>query len=92
VAGVAADSLGARNVGARVYAIAARHVAAAVTVSDEAILEARRRLWRDLRIVAEPGGATALAALVEGAYVPAADERVGVLVCGGNTDPATVAG
>lgn len=92
VAGVAADSLGARNVGARVHAIAARHVAAAVTVSDEAILEARRRLWRDLRVVAEPGGATALAALVERAYVPAAGERVGVLVCGGNTDPATVAG
>lgn len=91
VAGVAADSLGARNVGARVYAVASRYVGETVTVSDEAILETRRRLWRDVRLVAETGGATALAALVAGAYRPAPGERVGVLICGSNTDPATVA-
>lgn len=91
VAGVAADSLGARNVGERVYAVASRYVAETVTVSDEAILETRRLLWRDVRLVAETGGATALAALVAGAYRPAPAERVGVLICGSNTDPATVA-
>jgi threonine dehydratase len=56
-----------------------------VLVSDAAILEAQRRLWRVLRVVAEPGGATALAALTSRQYVPAAGERVGILICGGNT-------
>lgn len=91
VAGVAVDSLGARNVGRRVFDVASRFVSEAVVVPDDAILEARRRLWRDVRLVAEPGGATALAAVIAGAYVPAEGERVGVLVCGSNTDPATVA-
>jgi threonine dehydratase len=91
VSGVAVDSLGARNVGPRVFDVARRYVAEAVVVPDETILEARRRLWRDVRLVAEPGGATALAALLSGAYVPKDGERVGVLVCGSNTDPATVA-
>jgi threonine dehydratase len=59
-------------------------------VSDTAIQDAQRRLWQDLRIVAEPGGATALAALTSGVYQPAPGERVGVLICGGNTDPGTV--
>jgi threonine dehydratase len=54
-------------------------------VSDEAILDAQRRLWTTMRIVAEPGGAAALAALTSGQYVPSPDERVGVLICGGNT-------
>jgi threonine dehydratase len=54
-------------------------------VSDEAILEAQRRLWTTLRIVAEPGGAAALAALTSRQYVPTSQERVGVLICGGNT-------
>jgi threonine dehydratase len=42
-------------------------------------------------VVAEPGGAAALAAVTSGAYRPAAGERVAVVVCGGNTDPASVA-
>jgi threonine dehydratase len=54
-------------------------------VTDESILDAQRRLWTTLRIVAEPGGAAALAALTSGRYVPAENERVGVLICGGNT-------
>jgi threonine dehydratase len=54
-------------------------------VSDDAILDAQKRLWSKLRVVAEPGGAAALAALTSGAYVPGATERVGVLICGGNT-------
>jgi threonine dehydratase len=59
----------------------------AVLVSDAAIIEARQLLWDDLRLATEPGGATALAALLEGAYRPAGGERVGVIVCGANADP-----
>ncbi|MFO7308483.1 MAG: threonine/serine dehydratase [Pseudomonadota bacterium] len=91
VESVAADSLGARNVGPLVHGICARAVERVVLVPDEAIVEAQRRLWRGLRIAAEPGGATALAALAAGAYVPAPGERVGVLACGGNVDLAALA-
>jgi threonine dehydratase len=66
-------------------------VAAAVLVSDAAIVAAQRALWEHCRIVAEPGGATALAALISGVFVPPDGAGVGVLVCGGNTDPAKVA-
>ena len=66
-------------------------MARVVTVPDDAIREAQRRWWRELRLVVEPGGATATAALVTGAYRPARDERVVAVVCGANCDPATVA-
>jgi len=93
---IAADSLGARSVGALNYAIAAEHVAGVTLVSDAAIEAAQRTLWSDVRLVTEPGGAAAYAALLSGAYRPAPGERVGVLVCGANTDLAgfadTVAG
>ncbi len=92
VGGVAADSLGARQVGALMFEVAQHHVAEAVLVPDDAIREAQRRLWSALRLVAEPGGATALAALISGAWVPPAGAKVAVLVCGSNTDPATVVG
>ncbi|MGD8330734.1 MAG: threonine/serine dehydratase [Acidobacteriota bacterium] len=85
VGGVAADSLGARRIGAVPFAVARELIDAAVLVSDEAILEAQWRLWDSLRILAEPGGVAALAALLSGAYVPQAGERVGAIVCGGNT-------
>jgi threonine dehydratase len=85
VAGIAADSLGARRTGDLVFEIAREFVDAAVLVPDDAIRDARALLWDRLRIVTEPGGATALAALLSGAYVPAPDERVGVLLCGANT-------
>jgi threonine dehydratase len=91
VGGIAADSLGARQVGEKMFPIAAAHVSAAVLVTDDAIREAQRLLWDRLRLVAEPGGATALAALLSGAWTPPAGARVGVLVCGSNTDPASVA-
>ena len=87
VSGVAADSLGARRIGATAYAAAAAAAVIPVLVPDEAILDARRRLWDLARIAAEPGGATALAALTSGVYRPAPGERVAVIVCGGNTDP-----
>jgi threonine dehydratase len=83
--GIAAESLAPRRVGELVFPVIQRYVDTSVLVSDEAILDAQQRLWKTLRVVAEPGGAAALAALTSGAYVPAADERVGVLICGGNT-------
>jgi threonine dehydratase len=91
VGGLAADSLGARQVGALMFPIAQDHVSAAVLVEDAAIAAAQRLLWDRFRLVAEPGGATALAALLSGRFVPEEGARVGVLVCGGNTDPAKVA-
>jgi threonine dehydratase len=91
VSGLAADSLGARRVGELMFPIAQRWVERVVKVDDAAIRDAQRALWRDLRVVAEPGGAAAFAALRSGAYRPAsARERVGVLVCGSNCDPTTV--
>ena len=86
VQSVAADSLGARRVGALNLAIAQAFVDKIVLVPDAAILEAQRRLWRDVAIVAEPGGAAAFAALLSGAYQPEESERVGVLLCGSNAD------
>lgn len=95
VGGLAADSLGARQVGALMFPIAAGLHAAGrllpVRVTDEAIRAAQRALWERAQLVAEPGGATALAALLSGAWVPPAGAKVGVLVCGANTDPGSVA-
>jgi threonine dehydratase len=83
--GVAADSLAPRQVGALMFPIARAHVERVVLVSDDAIRAAQQRLWEAVRVVAEPGGAAAFAALMAGAYVPAPGERVGVVVSGGNT-------
>jgi threonine dehydratase len=83
--GVAADSLAPRQVGALMFPIAQAHVARVVLISDEAIRAGQQRLWETVRIVAEPGGAAAFAALVSGAYAPAPGERVGVVGSGGNT-------
>ena len=84
--GVAADSLAPRQVGALMFPLAQRHVAQAVLVSDDAIREAQRTLWRVLRVVAEPGGAAAFAALQSGAWPARPGDRIGVLLCGANTD------
>jgi len=83
--GIAADSLAPRRVGELMFPIARAHVARVALVSDEAIRRAQEVLWSAVRIVAEPGGAAAFAALLSGAYAPAAGERVGVVVCGGNS-------
>jgi threonine dehydratase len=88
VASIAADSLGARNVGELVHAICRVGVDHVVTVPDTAILDAVRRLWQDFRLLSEPGGAAAFAALLSGAYVPEPGERLGILLCGGNVDVA----
>lgn len=83
--GIAADSLGARRIGGVPFELGNRFVADCVLVPDEAILKAQWLLWDGLRILAEPGGAASMAALVSGEYVPEDGERVGVIVCGGNT-------
>ena len=88
VGGVAASALGASRLGGIAFGTAQEHSTASLLVTDEAIIEARRWLWREARLAAEPGGATAVAALLAGAYVPQDDERVCVIVCGGNADPA----
>jgi threonine dehydratase len=83
--GIAADSLAPRRVGALTFPIMRAHVERVVLVSDDAIRRAQHSLWRTLRIVAEPGGAAAFAALQSGGYETAPSERVGVVISGGNT-------
>ena len=83
--GIAADSLAPRRVGERGFPLVQRFVNQVVLVSDDDIHQAQQSLWRVLRIVAEPGGAAAFAALLSGRYRPREGERVGVLICGGNT-------
>jgi len=83
--GIAADSLAPRRVGELMFPIARARVERVTLVSDAAIRRAQDALWQTARIAAEPGGAAALAALLSGVYVPAPGERVGVVVCGGNT-------
>jgi threonine dehydratase len=83
--GIAADSLAPRRVGELMFPLAQAHVAQVALVSDDAIRRAQQSLWSALRIVAEPGGAAAFAALLGGAYVPRSGERVGVVISGGNS-------
>jgi threonine dehydratase len=83
--GVAAESLAPRRVGELVFPIARDYVSSVVLVTDDEIIEAQAALWEGLRIVAEPGGAAALAALLSGRYQPRPHERVGVIISGGNT-------
>ena len=87
VSGVAADSLGARRIGALGLAAVRAAGAPSVLVTDADITAARQRLWDETRLVTESGGATALAALTSGAYRPEPQERVAVVLCGANTDP-----
>ena len=82
---IAADSLAPRRIGVLPFAIAQRFVDRVVLVDDDAIRDAQRALWERFRVVAEPGGATAYAALLGGGYRPAPGERVGIVVSGGNT-------
>ncbi len=83
--GIAADSLAPKRVGELMFPIAQAYVSSVALVPDEAIQQAQRVLWDVLRIAAEPGGAAALAALLTSRYRPEPGERVGVLICGGNT-------
>jgi threonine dehydratase len=90
VSGLAADALGARQAGALAFAAAERWVDDIVVVADHAVADAQRRVWAALRVATEPAGAAALAALTTGALADP-DERVGVVLCGANVDPATLA-
>lgn len=90
VSGVAADSLGAALVGEIGWAAASRWVDESVLVTDDDVIAAQRRLWEECRLIAEPGAATAMAAVTSGAYRPGPGERVCVVVCGANADPGSV--
>ncbi|GAA6180614.1 threonine/serine dehydratase [Shimia sp. NS0008-38b] len=87
VSGVAANALGAKRIGQICFDLAVSTGTETVLVSDEAITNAQRALWRDHRLLVEPAGATALAALMSGAYAPEPDEKVAVLLCGANIAP-----
>lgn len=82
--GIAADSLAPKMIGSLMFPIAQQNIAESVLVTDEAIRAAQVALWDKLRLVAEPGGAAAFAALLSGRYTPKAGEKVAVLVCGSN--------
>jgi threonine dehydratase len=88
VSGYAADSLGASSVGNVPFAVARRYVDSVALVADEDIEAAQRDLWARCHVAAEPGGAAAWAALASGAYEAEPGERVAVVVCGANFDPA----
>jgi threonine dehydratase len=91
VSGIAADSLGARRLGDIAYAVAVRAGVDSVLVSDADIIAARRLLWDRWRVVVEHGAAAALAAVTSGAYRPAGGERMVIVLCGANTNPADLA-
>ena len=82
---VASDSLSPKRVGELVFPLVRSYVSDVLLVTDEAITRAQQTLWEKARIVAEPGGSAAFAAVVSGAYRPSPGERVGVVVSGGNT-------
>ena len=85
--GISAGSLGGPRLGELSYAVVKERVKDAIVLPDAAVFDAANRLWDSTRLVGEPGAATALAALTSGAYRPSKDERIAVLVCGGNAGP-----
>ena len=90
--GIAADSLGAKRVGSLAFDVMMEVGGRSVVLQDQVIRNAQRWLWDKLRVVAEPGGATALAAVLGDAWTPPKGARVGVVVCGANCDPGSVVG
>jgi threonine dehydratase len=90
ISGIAADALGASRIGVPNFEVASKLVRASVLVADDAVRKAQRALWEELHVIAEPSGATGVAALMAGAYRPAPGERVATLICGANTEPASV--
>ena len=87
--GIAADSLAPKRVGEMMFPIAEAFVERSILVSDDDIIVAQKALWNRVRIISEPGGAAAFAAVLSGRYAPAPGERIAVLVCGANANPAT---
>ncbi|MEP7102765.1 MAG: threonine/serine dehydratase [Burkholderiales bacterium] len=90
VGGIAADSLGARRIGRIAWQVAQQHVAQAELLTDDAIRSAQRFMWTELKLAVEPAAALPLAALQSGVVRPRAGERVVLVVCGANVDPATL--
>ena len=90
VAGIAADSLGARRIGAIAWQVAQRHVAASHLIDDADIRAAQLALWNELRLAVEPAAALGLAALTSRTVVPGTDEKVLLVICGANLHPASV--
>ncbi len=91
VSGVAADSLGARRIGDLAWAATQAHVGDALLLQDESIRAAQLWLWKELKLAVEPAAALPLAALHSGAYQPRIDEKICLIICGANLDPATLA-
>jgi threonine dehydratase len=91
VSGVAADSLGAKRIGTIAWDVTQRHVRDSLLLPDAAIREAQLWLWKQMKIAVEPAAALGLAALQAGVYRPRADEKVCLVICGANLDPATLA-
>ena len=87
VSGIAADSLGAKRIGNIAFEIARQHVASSVLVTDAAIKDAQRWLWQHCQLIAEPGGATVLAALLSGVSGVPRDAKIGLVICGANCEP-----
>jgi threonine dehydratase len=90
VSGIAADSLGAKRIGAIAWDITQRHVPQALLLPDAAIRAAQLTLWKEFKLAVEPAAALGLAALQTGAYAPQADETVALVLCGANLDPSTL--
>jgi threonine dehydratase len=91
VSGIAADSLGAKRIGAIAWDVTQQHVKDALLLPDAAIRAAQLWLWTEFKLAVEPAAALGLAALQTGAYAPRADEKVCLVICGANVDPATLA-
>jgi len=90
VSGIAADSLGARRIGDIAWEVTQRHVRESLVLPDDAIRAAQRWLWKEMRLLVEPAAALGLAALQTGAYATRPGERVAMILCGANVDPASV--
>ena len=90
VSGIAADSLGAKRIGALAWEATQAHVRDALLLPDSAIRAAQLWLWHEFKLAVEPAAALPLAALHSGAYVPRPDEKVCLIVCGANLDPSTL--
>jgi threonine dehydratase len=91
VSGIAADSLGARRIGSIAWEQTQRHVDHSLLLPDEAIRSAQRWLWKEFKLAVEPAAALPLAALQTGAWAPQAGEKVCLIICGANVDPASLA-
>lgn len=90
VSGLCANALGAKRIGSMAFDLARTQSLHSILVTDDAVAQAQKALWQNLRQLVEPAGAAALAALLSGAYQPEPDEKVAVLLCGANPAPAPI--